>query len=200
MDKPISLFLVDDHRIFSQSFEAYVTTQPEFTWKGSADGSGTSLRQVLQSAPKVLLLDFHLREVNGLEFLKSLRGEGYTGYVVMLTMNRDGQVRSSAKNLGADGFVSKDADGEELLEGIRRLVEGEVDYLELPDAVREHSGGPYPLTRQERTVAGMVCSGMNSERIARELGISIHTVHTHRRRILEKTGSTSFMEVCQKLS
>jgi DNA-binding NarL/FixJ family response regulator len=200
MESPISLFLVDDHRIFSQSFEAYVSTQPGFLWKGSADGSGHSIRQIIQSSPMVVLLDFHLRDLNGLEFLKRLREQGFSGRIVMLTMNRDDQIRLSARNWGADGFVSKDADGQELLHGLRSLALGETDYLEIPYASRDRSDNPYSLTRQERLVAGLVCSGRNSEQISRELNISIHTVHTHRRRILDKTKSSTFMEVCQKLS
>jgi DNA-binding NarL/FixJ family response regulator len=200
MDNPITLFLVDDHKIFSQSFEAYVSTQPGFLWKGSAEGSGTDVRQVMQASPRVLLLDFHLREMNGLEFLKRLREQGFEGLIVMLTMNRDEMIRVSARNWGADGFVSKDADGQELLHGLRSLALGETDYLEIPYASRDRSDNTYSLTRQERLVAGLVCSGRNSEQISRELNISIHTVHTHRRRILDKTQSSTFMEVCQKLS
>jgi DNA-binding NarL/FixJ family response regulator len=200
MDRPISLFLVDDHRIFSQSFEAYVTTQSGFIWKGSADGTGRSLRDILSVSPDVLLLDFHLKEENGLEFLRKLREAGYRGKVVLLTMNRDIHIRSAARTLGAEGFVSKEADGEELLAGVRLIVEGGLDVLEIAHARKDLQHNPYQLTRQELTVAGLVCSGMNSERIAGELDISIHTVHTHRRRVLEKTASSSFMEVCQKLA
>jgi DNA-binding NarL/FixJ family response regulator len=118
----------------------------------------------------------------------------------MLAMNRDSHIREAARNQGADGFVSKDSDGEDLLQGIRLLREGRVDFLDIAHTRREISDNPYRLTRQERAIAGLVCGGMNSEQISKKLSISIHTAHTHRRRILEKTGSATFMEVCQKLT
>lgn len=200
MNSPISLFLVDDHRIFSQSFQAYVSTQPSFSWKGAADGTGRTAMEIMRFEPDVLLLDFHLREKNGVELLRELRHAGYKGLVVMLTMNRDEQVRSSARTAGANGFVSKDADGAEMLEGISRLFRGEVDFLQMPLEGIEPAANPYKLTRQERMIASLVCGGLNSEAISKKLDISIHTVHTHRRRILEKTDSGSFMEVCNKLT
>lgn len=200
MNKSISIFLIDDHKIFSQSFEAFISTQSEFIWKGSADGTGRAINDVIQIKPMVVLLDFHLKELNGLELLKQLREKEFRGLVIMLTMNRDPKIRLAAKSYGANGFVSKDADSQDLLQGIIALVNGNTDFLEITQFKKEKDENPYKLTKQEKSIAEMVCSGMNSESIAKKLNISIHTVHTHRRRILEKTSSTTFMEVCHKLS
>ena len=200
MSNPISIYLIDDHKIFSQSFEAYVSTQPDFIWKGSSDGSEHTLKNIMQINPKVVLMDFHLKGVNGLELLKQLKEKGFKGHVIMLTMNRDHHTRMNAKTMGANGFVSKDSDGEELLQDIKKLINKEIDYLELLHTGSEIRYNVYHLTRQEKLIAELVCSGLNSEDIAKKLNISIHTVHTHRRRILEKTSSTTFIEVCNKLT
>jgi DNA-binding NarL/FixJ family response regulator len=196
----ISIFLIDDHTIFSQSFQAFVSTQPEFEWKGSSQGGGRTVLDILHIRPRVVLIDYHLKGENGLELLRKLRDAGFQELLILLTMNREKHVQTAARMNGANGFVSKDADGLDLLYGIRDLATGNIQYLHLPHADPEKAGSPFRLTQQEQRIAELVCAGMNSDAIAASLQISIHTVHTHRRRILEKTGSTNFFEVCHKLA
>lgn len=200
MSKTISVFLIDDHTIFAQSFGAYMATFSQFVWKGSADGSEKSIREVLRISPGVLLLDYHLKGKTGFEMAQELRRSGYANSIVLLTMNRDSYIRQAARSQGINGFVSKEIDGELLLDGLIQLVAGQIDYLELITASQEKELSPYRLTPQEKRVADLICSGQSTEEVAQRLSISIHTVHTHRRRILEKTSSENFMQVCQKLA
>jgi DNA-binding NarL/FixJ family response regulator len=200
MSNTISVFLVDDHTIFAQSFGAYMVTFPEFIWKGSADGSEKTIREVLRISPKVLLLDYHLKQRTGFEMAQELRQSGYSNSIVLLTMNRDSYIRKAARTQGVNGFVSKEIDGELLVDGLTQLVEGHIDYLELITTAQEQEQLPFKLTPQEKRVADLICSGQSTEEVATRLSISIHTVHTHRRRILEKTGAENFIQVCQKLS
>lgn len=199
MVEPISIFMVDDHKLFMQSFEAYLSTQSNFAWVGSSADTAKTYKDIIQLRPAIVLLDFHLQGKNGLELLKDLRSNGFSGKIVLLTMNRDRQIRSSARIFGADGFVSKEVNGDELLQGLLQLMHGEINYLELPEDDGQEVSSPYKLTKQELVVARMVCSGLTTEVIAEKLLISVHTVHTHRRRILEKTGSSNFMEVAHKI-
>jgi|694.fasta_scaffold61603_3 DNA-binding NarL/FixJ family response regulator len=196
----ISVFLIDDHTIFAQSFGAYMATFSQFSWKGSADGSEKTIREVLRISPRVLLLDYHLKQNTGLEIAQELRVSGYSNSIVMLTMNRDSYIRQAARLQGVNGFVSKEVDGELLLDGLVQLVDGQIDYLELITHSQEQELLPFNLTPQEKKVADLICSGQSTEEVATQLSISIHTVHTHRRRILEKTGADNFMQVCQKLA
>ena len=195
----LSIFLVDDHMIFRQSFEAFLSTQEGFRFVGSGNGQNRTVADILSRQPRIVLLDFHLERENGIDLLQKLREAGYQGKIVFLTMNRDARTRDAVRTFGADGFVSKDADGHALLAGLHALVDGQTDYLDMSVDSPSEMANPYQLTRQEMTVARLVCSGLNSEEVAERLFISIHTVHTHRRRILEKTGAGTFMEVCRKL-
>lgn len=195
----LSIFLVDDHMIFRQSFEAFLSTQEGVRFVGSGNGQSRTVPDILSLQPRIVLLDFHLERENGLELLQKLREAGFQGKIVFLTMNRDARIRDAARVLGADGFVSKDADGHALLAGLSTLASGQTDYLDMSVDGPADTSNPYQLTRQEMTIARLVCSGLNSEEVAERLFISIHTVHTHRRRILEKTGAGTFIEVCRKL-
>ena len=114
-------------------------------------------------------------------------------------MNRDRMIRQAARHQGANGFVAKEVDGEELLAGIKQLVNKEIEYLELLGERDSLLANPFGLTPQEKIIAELVCGGLSTEDIAQQLQISIHTVHTHRRRILDKTGAENFIQVCQKL-
>jgi DNA-binding NarL/FixJ family response regulator len=198
--KKISLYLIDDHKIFLQSFHAYILTQEAFNWFGSNEGDESAIQQISQLNPDVVLLDFHLRKINGFEILKNLRSANFIGKIIFLSMNRDMQIRKQLRFFGANGFVSKDVDGNILLSGILGLLKGDIEYLELPKEIEYVPKNLFHLTPQEELIASMICKGISSEDVAQKLFISIHTVHTHRRRILEKTNSENFMQVCQKIS
>ena len=199
MNSLISIFLVDDHKVFAQSFESYISTQEGFIWKGAGEGDLKTFNSIIHNKPDIVLLDYHLAKTNGLDFLQQLHTKGFKGMIILLTMNRDSQIKRAVKSYGARGFVSKETDGSELLLGIRQLTEGTIDFLELPPILENTGNNPYLLTDQELTIAHLVCSGLGSEEIAKKLTISVHTVNTHRRRILSKTHSENFVQVCLKL-
>jgi DNA-binding NarL/FixJ family response regulator len=199
MNSSISIFLVDDHKVFAQSFESYISIQEGFIWKGAGEGDSKTFNNIIHIKPDIVLLDYHLAKTNGLDFLQQLHAKGFKGMIILLTMNRDSQIKRAVKSFGARGFVSKETDGSELLLGIRQLTEGTIDFLELPPILENSENSPYLLTDQEMTIANLVCSGLGSEEIAKKLNISVHTVNTHRRRILSKTHSENFVQVCLKL-
>lgn len=196
----VSIYLVDDHMIFRQSFEAFLSTQESFRCLSSGNGSARCLQEILHLNPDIVLLDFHLERENGIDLLQKLRDAHFPGKIVFLTMNRDKHIRDAARSFGANGFVSKEADGYGLLSGLLSLAKGQIEYLEMTTEVSGSDANPYHLTKQELTIARLICSGLSSEKVAEQLFISIHTVHTHRRRILEKTASENFLEVCRKMS
>lgn len=191
--------MVDDHKIFLQSFQAYLLTQPQFLWLGSNSGNLEVENTILKLNPKVVLLDYYLNFGIAIPIFTKLRSLGFIGKVIFLSMEKNPKVRQDVQLLGADGFVSKDGDGSILLKGIQDLVEGKLDFLQFSENSSPEKSKPYSLTNQEEVVAKLVCLGLSSHVVAQKLFISIHTVHTHRRKILEKTSSTNFFEVCQKL-
>jgi DNA-binding NarL/FixJ family response regulator len=196
----ITIYLIDDHKIFLQSFHAYIQTQPSFVWNGANEGDESVIEEVLKLDPRVILLDYHLKTTNGLEVLKKLKSAGFKGKVIFLSMDRGIQLRKEVKSFGADGFVSKDVDGNILVSGIKNLLDGTVEFLELPKEILNTDENLFRFTPQEDLIARMICKGVSSEEVAQKLFISIHTVHTHRRRILEKTNSENFIQVCRKVN
>lgn len=199
MHSLISIYLVDDHKVFTQSFESYILTQEGFSWKGAGEGDLKTLNSIIHIKPHIVLLDYHLAKTTGFDFLQNLQTKGFKGIIVLLTMNRDSQIKQAVKSFGAKGFVSKETDGNELLLGLKQLSQGIIEFLELPPVLNNTGNSPYLLTDQEKTIANLVCSGLGSEEISKKLNISVHTVNTHRRRILSKTDSENFVQVCLKL-
>jgi two-component system secretion response regulator SsrB len=196
----ISIFLIDDHKIFLQSFHTYILTQPLFQWVGSNEGDDEVFDTVLKINPDVILLDYHLRKMSGIQILKHLRTKGFTKKIIFLSMNRDIELRKEAMDAGSNGFVTKDVDGTILLNSIINLFYGNIDYLEIPKRLEKMENNIFGFTPQEIVIAKMICKGQSSEDVAMKLFISIHTVHTHRRKILEKTKSENFIQVCQKIN
>lgn len=197
--KKIKLYLIDDHVIFLQSFQAYINTQPYFEVVGTNNGYQINIQSILQYESDIILLDYYLVGKTGIDVLNELRNEGFSGKIVFLSMNRNLQTSSDVRSFGANGFVSKDVDGKLLLDGLLNLFNGKITFIEIPSLLQMPEENPYKFTPQEYLIAKMICKGDSSDQVADKLFISIHTVHTHRRKILEKTKSENFFQVCQKI-
>lgn len=198
MKYPISIFIVDDHKMFTQSFEAFIRTQNNFAWKGCGEGTKKTIQEIIHLQPCVVIIDYYLTGINGFDVYKELKERGFKGKSVLLTMNREPNIKNLTKTLGFDGFANKNADGIELLFELEALIKGDQIYFELCENLNKKEENPFNLTKQEKLIINLICSGLSSLSISKKLNISIHTVYTHRRRILEKCGAENFMEVCRK--
>lgn len=184
--------------MFTQSFEAFIKTQNNFAWKGCGEGSKKTIQEIIRIQPDVVIIDFYLTGKNGFDVFEELNKQGFKGKSVLLTMNREPNIKNLTKTMGFDGFANKDADGMALLFEIEALIRKEQAYFELCENENKNQENPFNLTKQEKLIIDLICSGLSSLSISQKLNISIHTVYTHRRRILDKCGAENFMEVCRK--
>lgn len=196
----ISLYLVDDHNIFLDAFKSFISIKPEFVLIGHHSGCKLDIAEIISKNPQVVILDYYLQNNTGLYLLKSLRQNSFPGKIVFLSMTRDPKIKNALIQHGSDGFVHKETDGEIFLNGIKGLVNNHFSFLEIPEISKSQKVYKYFLTPKEFEICQLICSGFSSEEIKDKLFISIHTLHTHRRRILEKTESENFIQVCQKLT
>ena len=196
MKNSIKLCIVDDHILFVESFQAYLTIDGDLEFIEAFSDPALALEKVQGLSVDILLIDLNMSGMDGLTLLKRLVSNGFKGKIVVLTMENNFEKLKACRDHGASGYITKDTPGTLLLSGLKALHRNEIPFLELHSIKKRLN----LLTKQESFIASLVCQGMRSEKIASKLFISVHTVNTHRRRILEKTECNNFIEVCLKLN
>lgn len=199
---PCRILLVDDHPLFRRGVAQLIATQPEFEVIGEAASGEEGLEMTRKLEPDIVLLDVDMRGIGGLQALRQIKELNIDTQVIMLTVSdREANLTTAVRN-GADGYLLKDADPEELLEKLRQAARGEVVFTEslmaiLVDAMRQNSpppGNDETLTDRERQILQLIAGGKSNKHIARELGISDGTVKVHVKNLLRKLHLRSRLE------
>ena len=199
------VLLIDDHALFRSGLSELLERRGiEVT--AAMGGCREALDLLGEIAPDVVLLDMRMPEMNGLEVLKQLRRDGHGMPVSMLTTSRDEQDVIASLQNGAQGYLLKDMEPEELIDALEHIVKGET--LVAPEltgvlarAVQGSSEPEEPgasqvadLTPREREILCLLAEGQSNKVIGRNLGISDGTVKLHVKAILRKLDVHSRVE------
>lgn len=202
--KKIRIVVVDDHALFRAGLVSLLTTIPEFEIVGEAGDGREALSVVEKSKPDVVLLDVNMPVMGGVEMVEALH-EKQQPRILMLTISKHDEDLFGAIAAGADGYLLKDAEPEELRRAINHVAEGrsvlspEVTGRVLK-AVSSSQGIPpeVALSKREMDVLRCLAKGMTSAQIASDLFISENTVKTHVRHILEKLEASNRAEAVSR--
>lgn len=200
------VLLIDDHALFREGLEGLLERRNIEVVGAVGDGEeGLGLAQTLK--PDVVLLDLRMPGVGGLEVLRRLRECGCAVRVVMLTTSAEEHDLIESLRLGAQGYLLKDMEPDELVSTLRAIVGGKtvvtpqltgvlakvVQQGDLSGA--EKLARPFgDLTPREREILLHLSAGQSNKVIARKLGISDGTVKLHVKAILRKLGVHSRVE------
>lgn len=121
----IRLLIVDDHSLFRRGLKSLLTQDERFEVACEASDVGEALRCVAQRAPDLILLDNHLPGVRGIEAIPSLKDAAPGCRVLMLTVSEDENDLSAALRAGADGYLLKTVESEQLCDAIVKVLDGE---------------------------------------------------------------------------
>jgi len=122
---PVQLLLVDDHTLFRRGLKALLQQDPRLQVVAEAGDAGEALRAVAQHRPDVVLLDNHLPGVRGVEAIGSIK-EAVPGVrVLMLTVSENAEDLAEALKAGADGYLLKTVESDQLCDTILKVQEGE---------------------------------------------------------------------------
>lgn len=198
--KKISLFLIDDHTLFTESFRSYIENDNTFSWAGSSIQFEPGLAQIESVKPDIILIDYHLKNENGLDILGRINQLSYKAIPIILTMNRNERIKDLAISKGAKGYLLKDMEAKEIINAMLSIIENGKTYIPKKsffDQDNNRSNGIKELTTREYEIALLACRGLSSEEISRQLFLSILTVKTHRKNILNKLSAKNILEVCR---
>lgn len=212
----IQLLVVDDHNLFRRGLIALLKQDGRFAIAGEAADMGQALRCAGQISPDVILLDNHLPGVRGIEGIPALKEAFPSARILMLTVSENEEDLAAAMQVGADGYLLKTVESDQLCQAIVRVLAGEpVISPEMmtkfvaafrakppsgaPDLAPDPMGLPLPcapptelaapqepLSVREREILLLVAHGDSNKVIARQLAIAETTVKVHVQNILRK--------------
>jgi two-component system response regulator NreC len=180
----IRALLVDDHQIVRSGVRHVLEASGTIDVVGEASGVHEALDRARALRPDVVVLDLTLRDGSGLDVIADLRELG--ARVVILSMQDEPVYARKAFELGAQGYVVKDAADEELVAAIDIVLADRI-YVHPALAARLVMREPEDdLTDREREILRLIALGYTNQEIAGQLFLSVRTIEAHRRHILDK--------------
>lgn len=196
------ILIVDDHTILRQGLKQILADEFAAAEFGEAATAQQALQQVQQHPWDLLLLDITMPGRNGLEVLSEIKDFQPNLRLLVLTMHPEEQFAVRALKCGADGYLTKHSATEDLATAVRKVLDGG-KYIspglaeKLVTVIRRDTNQPLheQLSDREYAVMRMLAAGTSVTKIADELALSVQTISTYRRRILQKMNLHSNAEL-----
>ena len=189
----IEVLIADDHALLCQGLKQIIELESDIDVIGIAVDGEDTIRKVEELKPDVILLDINMPNMNGIQTLRRLRDIGSDVKIIMLTFHEEPEYLFQTLNMGANGYVLKDAESDSLIKAIRDVYEGH-SYIHptLSNASmhKDTKGQIFNkkdhLTKREYEVLVLIADGKNNREIADDLFISEKTVKNHVSNIFKK--------------
>ncbi len=195
----IHTLLADDHQIVLEGLRAVLGQHQNIKVIAEASNGAEVIDKISQGIrPQVVVLDINMPVMDGLTCARKLKADYPAIKIIVLTMYAQKSFIEEILKIGIDGCLLKNNTGQELKDAIVRVASGKAYY----DNVHTFAGNGnlisrYKLGEREIEIIKLLAEGLTSQQIATRLFISEHTVKTHRKNILRKTGSHNTSQLIQ---
>jgi len=193
----IRVLLADDHSMVRQGLKQILELEEDITVVAQASNGAEAVELARQHKPDVILMDINMPGTNGLQAIQELKQDSYPFKIVVLTIHEDREYLFKTLQMGAEGYVLKDAEPSVLVEAIRSVFKGqsyiqpnmtkelvaEFNRITLHEKSKSEENG---LTPREIEVLSLIAEGMLNKEIAKRLYISEKTVKNHVSNIFKK--------------
>ncbi len=199
--KTIRVLIADDHSLVRQGLCQILSLEEDLEVVGEASDGEECVQKVKELEPDVVLLDINMPNVNGIKALRKIKDLDQSIKVIILTFHEEVEYLFETLNLGANGYIIKDAESRILIDGIREVNNG-VSYVypTIADGDNQHLNRMPStdkdktekkekkgrLTKREYEILTLIADGLNNREIANTLFISEKTVKNHVSNIFKK--------------
>jgi DNA-binding NarL/FixJ family response regulator len=200
----IRLLIADDHTIMREGLKRILEGATDIDVAGEAVNGYETLTQIRKGGFDQVLLDLSMPGRNGVDLIRQIRLEAPKLPILVLTMHDEEQYAVRTMHAGAQGYVTKESAGVELVNAIRQVASGR-PYITMKVAEQlalnvMPSNNELPhkrLTERESEIFNLLAQGKSISSIAASLHLSVKTVSTHKANILNKMGLNSISEIVQ---
>lgn len=201
----ITIALADDHKMFAKGIESLLEEEDDFIVKG-VFSNGIELMSFLKTNPVDLVLtDMNMPQMDGIGVIESVKKLYPIIKVIVISMYDDQLIYDKCIRLGADAYVLKGSDPDELIYTIKEVHDGsyiqdfrkvlfQQDDDKYPDYYKER----FKLSRRELEILRLIKDGNMNKEIAQILCLSQYTVESHRKKIHQKLGVSSAVELVKR--
>lgn len=209
----LKILLADDHQLVRNGIKIFLESENEFEVVGEAKDGNEAIEKNMELKPDLVLLDISMPDKNGLEAAPEILSAPNAPKIVMLSMYLDEQYINSCMEAGVHGYIHKGADKEELVNGVKKVMEGISFYSKdvrdvmvnnyinsLKKKKQQLAQPKISLTKRELEIVKLIMKGYTSNQIAEELYISNRTVDTHRANLMQKLEVKNSIELINKVT
>ncbi|WP_319533912.1 two-component system response regulator NarL [uncultured Vibrio sp.] len=199
-----TIMLVDDHPLFRSGLRQLIALEEGLQVICEYNNGTDAIEGAVQHDPDLIILDLNMQGIDGLETVRQMREKGVTSRVVMLTVSDNEDDVLNAISSGADGYLLKDMEPEDIVSNIKQAVLGQLALSDrLTKVLLQSSSKPKKraqesplktLTNRELEILSLISKGMSNKLIAHELNITDSTVKVHVKNLLKKLNVSSRLE------
>jgi DNA-binding NarL/FixJ family response regulator len=195
MTNTIRIILADDHILVREGFKSLLSKKKDFEVVGEAENGNILLDLIEKLSADVLLVDISMPQLNGIEAISQMKKINPNLKFIMLTMHEEAEYILKSIQAGANGYLLKNVEPEELENAIRTVAAGgkyfnsTISNIMIENLSRVSEPGKEDLTEltpREKEILQYVADGLSTKLIADKLSISARTVETHRVHIMKK--------------
>ncbi len=198
-----SILVIDDHPLIRRGIKALAMMDDAFELIAEADNGPDGIELARSLQPDIILLDFNMEKMNGLETLEAIKKTDINSRIIILSVSDNEKNIVSTLRAGADGYLLKDMEPEDMLDRLHQVVNGHIVLSEkvselivrgLHHESTEKAREQEKLTNREEEILFLIAKGKSNKVIARELGIVEATVKVHVKHLLKKLNLRSRVE------
>jgi DNA-binding NarL/FixJ family response regulator len=191
----IRIILVDDHKIMLEGLVSLIEKQPDLEVVAQAEDGQQAIKLARELSPDVIIMDVNMPGLGGIDATRQILAENPLVKILALSGHSSRQFVVEMIDAGACGYVLKQASFSDLLETIRAVAAGRYENTRTTGIILDKSLRKDNLTDRERQVLRLVAEGKSSKETALRLSLSVKTVETHRRQLMNKLKIFSVAEL-----
>jgi DNA-binding NarL/FixJ family response regulator len=192
----IRVLIADDHRLFRDGLRTLLENQSGITIIGETSDGAETVAAAMNKKPDVILMDITMPKLNGIDATRKILQDNPAIKIIILSMHSDRRFVFESLKAGASGYILKDCAVTELKDAIISVVQNQVyldklvtgvvvkDYINL--SARKGDSVFAVLSVREREVLQQMAEGRSTKEIASQMNISVKTVETHRKQLMDK--------------
>lgn len=199
------ILLADDHKLLIDGLRSVLDQQRDMEVVGVAKDGIEAAELAAKLKPEVILLDVSMPRMNGIDAARNILRDLPDIRIIMISMHADRKFIQESLRVGARGYILKESAAQEVIQAVGAVCKGELffsrsvrdqvlrDYV---DWIREgDAASQSPLSGREREVLQILAEGKSTKDVAALLNVSVKTIETHRKQIMDKLGLHSIAEL-----